>query len=96
VCAGLLLLGLLLAGAVFTCNMLLAVFFVALAFNLVRGLDIDCGCFVTSIDASARSPMLWHLLSDALFLAIGFYLFFRLCLEKDKRVDPSFDTGISM
>jgi len=40
--------------------------------------------------------MLWHLLSDVLFLAIGFYLFSRLCLKKDKRVDPSFDTGISM
>jgi hypothetical protein len=68
--------------------MLLAVFFVGLVFNLARGLDIDCGCFATSIDASARSPMLRYLLRDALFLVIAFHLLSRLCLEKDKRVNP--------
>jgi uncharacterized membrane protein YphA (DoxX/SURF4 family) len=76
-CTGLfLILGLWLRGAVFTCNVLLAIFFAALAFNFARGLDIDCGCFAASAGASAGGSMLLYLLRDALFLAVGIFLLF--------------------
>jgi uncharacterized membrane protein YphA (DoxX/SURF4 family) len=76
-CVGLLLiLGVWLRGAVFTCNVLLALFFAALFFNFARGLDIDCGCFAASAGASAGGSMVLYLLRDALFLAVGFFLLF--------------------
>jgi cobalt-zinc-cadmium efflux system protein len=76
-CAGVfLILGLFLRGALFTCNMLLAVFLVALAFNLARGLDIDCGCFSSSVGPSTGGSMILYLLRDAFLLAMGLSVFF--------------------
>jgi uncharacterized membrane protein YphA (DoxX/SURF4 family) len=76
-CAGVfLILGLFLRGALFTCNVLLAVFLVALAFNLARGLDIDCGCFSSSAGPSAGGSMILYLLRDAFLLAMGLFIFF--------------------
>jgi uncharacterized membrane protein YphA (DoxX/SURF4 family) len=81
----LLILGLFLPGAVFTCNFLLAVFFAALVFNMARGLDIDCGCFTSSVGPSSGSVMAWYILRDAVFLIMGLYLFANLLLENRKR-----------
>ena len=39
--------GLWLPGAVFLVNLLMAIFFGALIFNLARGLNVQCGCFGT-------------------------------------------------
>ena len=77
-CTGLLLvLGVWVRGAVFTCNALLALFFAALAFNFSRGLDIDCGCFSAPARFSAGGgSMVLYLLRDACFLAVGVFLFF--------------------
>lgn len=75
VIGSLLILGLWMPGAVFTCNGLLLVFFATLVFNLARGLDIDCGCFSASTDPSSGGHMLWYLFRDGFFLLVGLYLF---------------------
>ena len=69
-----LILGVFLRGAVITCNALLVVFFVALAFNFARGLDVDCGCFTVSAGASAGESMMLYLLRDGFFLALALFL----------------------
>jgi len=71
----LLIVGLWMPGAVFTCNALLLVFFATLVFNMARGLDIDCGCFTASTDSSSGGHMIWYLLRDGIFLLTGFCLF---------------------
>ncbi|PKN66473.1 MAG: DoxX family protein [Deltaproteobacteria bacterium HGW-Deltaproteobacteria-15] len=70
-----LVLGLFREGSVGLVTLLLLVFLGAMAFNLARGLDIDCGCFGTGIGASGVH-MGWYLLRDALFLVPALYLFF--------------------
>jgi uncharacterized membrane protein YphA (DoxX/SURF4 family) len=83
-CAGIfLILGLFLRGALVTCNVLLAVFLAALAFNLARGLDIDCGCFTASADPSSGGAMVLYLLRDAFFLAMGLSVFFCILRRED-------------
>jgi uncharacterized membrane protein YphA (DoxX/SURF4 family) len=71
-----LILGLWLPGAVLVCNLLVLVFFGTLIFNLARGLDIDCGCFTTSLGPSSGGHMLWYLARDGFFLLVGLFLFF--------------------
>jgi hypothetical protein len=71
-----LILGVWLPGAVLICNVLLLIFFTTLLFNMARGLDIDCGCFTTSIAPSSGGHMLWYLFRDGLFLFVGLFLFF--------------------
>lgn len=71
-----LILGRFLRGAVFTANALLVVFFVALAFNLARGLDIECGCFTASLGSSPGGSMILYLVRDAFFLGTGLVLLF--------------------
>ena len=71
-----LILGVWLPGAVLICNGLLLIFFTTLLFNMARGLDIDCGCFTTSIGPSSGGHMLWYLFRDGFFLFVGLFLFF--------------------
>ncbi len=80
-----LILGVFLRGAVFTCNVLLAAFFLALSFNLARGLDIDCGCFTASAGPSSGGSMILYLVRDALFLAIGLFLLSSVLRAKSPR-----------
>jgi rhodanese-related sulfurtransferase len=70
-----LILGLWLAGALVISNLLLLVFSGTLVFNLARGLDIDCGCFTSSIGPSSGGHMLWYLVRDGFFLLVGVFLF---------------------
>lgn len=82
----LLILGLWMPGAVFTCNALLLIFFSTVLFNLAKGLDVDCGCFTASTDPSSGGHMLWYLFRDGLFLLLGLYLFhFTLRLPHNAR-----------
>jgi uncharacterized membrane protein YphA (DoxX/SURF4 family) len=83
-----LILGLFLRGALFTCNVLLAVFLVAIAFNLARGLDIDCGCFTASADPSSGGDMILYLLRDAFFLAMGLSVFFYVLRRENPGAFP--------
>jgi uncharacterized membrane protein YphA (DoxX/SURF4 family) len=72
VAGGLLILGLLLEGSVLVLSGLMVVFLVAMGFNLARGLDVHCGCFVTQ---SADPMTIITLFRDAFFLLLAFYLF---------------------
>jgi len=71
-----LILGVWLPGALLISNLLLLVFFTTLLFNMARGLDIDCGCFTTSIGPSSGGHMLWYLFRDGFFLLVTVFLFF--------------------
>jgi len=73
--------GVCLPGAAFLCNALLITFFGALVFNLSRGLDIHCGCFNTSQEATSYCICL-YLIRDGIFLSFGLYLFSRIFLGK--------------
>lgn len=67
--------GLWLPGALSLANLLLLAFSSALAYNLLRGLDVHCGCFSTS---AASSTSVWlYALRDLAFLGLGGFLFFQ-------------------
>lgn len=53
----------------FLANAMLAAFLGALVSAHLRGLDIDCGCFTAS--GTASDAMLWYIVRDGLFLALG-------------------------
>jgi len=72
----LLIIGIWLPGAVFISNIILIIFFCALMYNNVRGLDISCGCFTTSESEASRSTL--YLFRDFSFIIIAAYLFFRV------------------
>jgi uncharacterized membrane protein YphA (DoxX/SURF4 family) len=60
-------------GTILWCNILLVVYIGALCFNLVRGIDVNCGCFSTTKGSSISiETVLW----DAAFLALSVYLLF--------------------
>jgi hypothetical protein len=77
-----LVLGIRLPGAALLCNLLLVTFFVALVFNLARGLDIHCGCFTTSQKATLNLCMCLYMIRDGIFLLLGFYLFSHILFRK--------------
>jgi len=54
---------------------LLVVFIVAVSFNMIRGLDIDCGCFDTD---SGRKIGVRLLVEDTLYLVLCLFLIFRV------------------
>jgi len=74
-----------LPGALLIGNLLLLVFSGTLLFNMARGLDIDCGCFTTSIGPSSGGRMTWYLLRDGLFLFVGVFLFYSFFFMKHPR-----------
>lgn len=65
-----LILGILVPGASLLACGLLGVFALALCVNLVRGLDIDCGCFSTA--SSGPGNTTWYFLRDVLLLGMAF------------------------
>ncbi len=75
-------------GAVLTANLLLLVFFAALAFNAYRGLNIHCGCFSTSAVGAETASMTQTLIRDGSFLLTGVLLFWLTCID-DARNRPS-------
>jgi rhodanese-related sulfurtransferase/uncharacterized membrane protein YphA (DoxX/SURF4 family) len=85
-----LILGIWLPGSVLICAFLLVVFFSTLVFNMSRGLDIDCGCFTTSIGSSSGGHMLWYLVRDGFFLFVALFLFFSFFILNTPS-NPSFD-----
>lgn len=66
-------------------NGMLLTFIAALAINLVRGYEFDCGCF--SINATGREPFTGYLiLRDFILFAVGLCIFFyrngrKLCVQ---------------
>lgn len=67
--------GLWLPGALCIANLLLIGFSSSLAYNLIRGLDVHCGCFAVS--ASAHTSVWIYVVRDIAFLSLGAYLFRR-------------------
>jgi uncharacterized membrane protein YphA (DoxX/SURF4 family) len=63
-----------------TISLLLVVFIVALSVNLVRGVDIDCGCL--SVGGGGRSISLVTIVEDVLLLAAGMVVFRRAVVEE--------------
>jgi uncharacterized membrane protein YphA (DoxX/SURF4 family) len=63
-------------GAVVIVNLLMIVFISALVFNLVRGLDVQCGCFST--DISKTTTIRLTLLRDIFFLVVSFFLIYMI------------------
>ncbi len=64
-----LILGIALDSVAFLASTLIAVFIIALGINLIRGLDINCGCFSTA--ASSKSNLSKRVMEDVIFLAMS-------------------------
>ncbi len=71
---GSLLLGVLTVGGAVVSSGLLSIFTCALLINLVRGLDVACGCFSTSGDAGSITIL--YILRDTVLLGMGIHVFF--------------------
>lgn len=65
--------GIWLPGAAFCVSALMTVFISLLAFNMWRGLDIQCGCFSTT--PSEPASALYYVTRDGLFFAASVALF---------------------
>ncbi len=73
--------GHLIKGSAMIINFLVVIFLIAIGVNMYRGLDIYCGCFSTSGEASNKLYL--NLIRDGLLLPIGIWIFyFRLKQEK--------------
>lgn len=62
--------GVLTRGNALIINSLLVVFMIALGINVLRGVDIDCGCFDVGDGESIQEA----LMRDVLFLLLGFHV----------------------
>lgn len=67
-----LILGIARTGSSFLLSGILVVFIIALALAILRGLDINCGCF--SISASGDKVAISRLLEDVVLLGLSLYL----------------------
>ncbi len=74
ICGMLLVVGYRARAAAFIVIAMNLVFMVALASTIVRGLDIDCGCFR---QGGAKTPAWMAILRDVLFLAAAVFVFRR-------------------
>lgn len=82
----LLIAGVWLAGAVFWTNVLLGVFFLALLFNVARGLDISCGCFGVGVKKASSPMVLWYIFRDIVLLIMSIGLLrFLVCNDERSR-----------
>lgn len=59
-------------GTVLLVNLLLIAFLIMLVSALVRGIDINCGCFST--DASAKANLLLDVVRDLVLLGMGCFI----------------------
>jgi len=83
----LLALGLWTRGSILILTGLMLVFLGSLAINLARGLDINCGCFVTQ---SADPITIVTILRDAVFLFLALFLFYLYQIrDVDNRFSPA-------
>jgi uncharacterized membrane protein YphA (DoxX/SURF4 family) len=69
-----LILGIFTEGASLLISFLLVVFIVAISINLVRGVDLNCGCFST--DPAGKKEGANLLIKDFIFLYLGVMVFF--------------------
>jgi len=69
VCGGCLILNRWTQGSAFIAAALMVVFIGALAYNIFRGVDVNCGCF--TLDEEAPGNMWLYLARDAIFLVVA-------------------------
>lgn len=72
ICGGLLIANWMTKGATLILVFLLIVFIGALGISLIRGLDINCGCF--SLSESTRPSLVWALAQDVIMLLMGIWI----------------------
>ncbi|QTA79664.1 MauE domain-containing protein [Desulfonema limicola] len=72
--------GIWLPGAAVISTGLLTVFMSTLIFNIIRGLDINCGCFSTETTEGPADMM--TVIRDLVFLCISVYLSFKIFFSK--------------
>lgn len=75
--------GLWLPGAVIITNFLLVSYLGALLFNMARGLDINCGCFSSTLKESTNQ--IWPVFRDISFLFLSIYLLLNVFRGKNTR-----------
>ena len=73
ICGVLLIVGFFKNGSISLINVLLIIFFLAMTINLLRGLEIGCGCF--SVGNITDKISITYLLRDLLMIIMGFYVF---------------------
>lgn len=71
--------GLWLPGAVLLSNLLFLVFFGALGFNMLRGLNVQCGCF--SSNTLGNPATIWYLIRNIGLVFVAGYLLIRIIKE---------------
>lgn len=81
VCGAALVLGVNARGAAALTALLMTVFMAALGFNLMRGVDVQCGCFTT---APAEAKAIFDIARDAVILLLALYVLASLT-NKPKR-----------
>lgn len=74
--------GILLPGASTLSTILLFTFMSTLIFNLMRGLDVSCGCFST--DTSEGPAGIWTVARDFSFLVLSVYVSWKALLGSGK------------
>jgi uncharacterized membrane protein YphA (DoxX/SURF4 family) len=74
VCGILLILGIYKEGSALIINAFIVIFAVAIAVNLFRGVDLECGCF--SVSSRAKGSALSLLIRDMGYLALALYVLF--------------------
>ncbi len=77
--------GIFVRGSSFIINSLLLIFIVAIATNLIRGINFDCGCFSTLSGTGSNATLL--LMRDLLLLIPGLLIFFNY--NKNRRYGES-------
>jgi len=81
-----LILGICLRGAVVLSNLLLLCFLGLIVFNMIRGLDIHCGCFSLGVQGTKHAPMGWYITRDSLFLLPAWFLWHHTSRKRREKV----------
>jgi uncharacterized membrane protein YphA (DoxX/SURF4 family) len=80
-CGVTLLTGHLVKGSAMLLDLLMVVFILSISINIIRGVDISCGCFSNSLVASKN--MVQYLIRDIFCLFVGVWIFYyRIKQEK--------------
>jgi len=79
----LLIAGVWLPGTAALTNVLLLSFFTAFLINMLRGMDVDCGCFST--ENRGQSSMWTYLARDLFFLVLSLFLLLRIIVRPVRR-----------
>lgn len=72
-CGIFLIIGYFIKGSAFIINILLTIFILAFIINLFRGIDVNCGCFSSTLKES--KGLYRYLIRDFLLLLIGLWIF---------------------